>query len=197
MVYTWTFGSRYNKVSDFYYTFLMSRDKHAVFPVYGVNEDATIAIKNAWEQLRSVIEDIPRSHEIILARDLNSRVGNKAKNPLIGRFGENVRNDIGQRLINICEEYEMRISNTFFEHKDIHKYTWYQHTRDIKSIIDYFVIKQKTRLKVLDVRVKRRYDCGLDHHLLTSTVYLPYRRSNNNREENENIRQTTEERVQS
>ncbi|KAK4876194.1 hypothetical protein RN001_012616 [Aquatica leii] len=76
----------------------------------------------------------------------------------------------------------------------MHKYTWYQHTRDIKSIIDYFVIKQKTRLKVLDVRVKRGYDCGSNHHLLTSTVYLPYRGSNNNREENENIGQTTEER---
>ncbi|KAK4884077.1 hypothetical protein RN001_000348 [Aquatica leii] len=88
----------------------------------------------------------------------------------------------------------MKISKTFFEHKDIHKYTWYQYTRDIKSIIDYFVIKQKTRLKVLDVKVKRGYDYGSDHHLLTSTVYLSYRASNNNREEKENIGQTTEER---
>lgn len=75
----------------------------------------------------------------------------------------------------LCEQYNLRIMNTFFAHKDIHKFTWHQHNRDLRSIIDYIIVKQNTALKIQDVRVKRGAVCGSDHHLVVSKVYAPYR----------------------
>jgi hypothetical protein len=37
--------------------------------------------------------------------------------------------------------------------KNIHKYTWEQHTKDLKTIIDYIITKQDLKLKIQDVRV--------------------------------------------
>ncbi len=54
----------------------------------------------------------------------------------MGQYGEETRNGNGKRL-NICEEYEMKINNPFFQHNDIHKYTWFQRTKTLKSIIDF------------------------------------------------------------
>lgn len=64
--------------------------------------------------------------------------------------------------------------NGFFAHKDIHKYTWYQHTRGIKSIIDYIVLKQQTNIRVQDVKVNRGAECGSDHCLVVAKIYIPF-----------------------
>ncbi|XP_044745075.1 craniofacial development protein 2-like [Coccinella septempunctata] len=127
-----------------------------ILGVYALNDDATVQAKDNFEEaLREIIEDIPNSHEIIVAGDLNARVGRQRNSKVVGIHGEEVLNNNGERLINICEEYELKIMNTFFAHKNIHKYTWYQHTRGLKSIIDYLIIKQRSGLVVKDIRVNR------------------------------------------
>ena len=50
---------------------------------------------------------------------------------------EETRNRNGQRLLSICAANELVILNTFFQHKDIHKYTWESRGRGLRSIIDY------------------------------------------------------------
>jgi len=84
-------------------------------------------------------------------------------NPVVGPYGETRINDNGERLIVLCESYNLRITNGYFKHKMIHKYTWEQHTRNFKSIIDYIIVKQKSKFQIHDVRVQRGINCGLDH----------------------------------
>jgi hypothetical protein len=42
----------------------------------------------------------------------------------IGRYGETIVNDSGERHINLYNPHEMKICHTFFEHKNIYEYTW-------------------------------------------------------------------------
>jgi len=58
----------------------------------------------------------------------------------------------------------MKIWNGFFNHKNIHKYTWEQHTKNLKTIIDYIITKQDLKLKIQDVRAYRGPNCGTDHN---------------------------------
>lgn len=60
---------------------------------------------------------------------------------VIDAFGEDCRNDNGERLIDICEEIVLKISNPWFQHKNIHSYTWTQNKRNLRSIIDYIVLR--------------------------------------------------------
>ena len=75
------------------------------------------------------------------------------------------------RLINTCEQGGLRIANGFFPHKWIHKYTW--EARGQKSIIDYAIVRQNTKLKVQDVRVCRGVTCGSDHYCVKMALFFP------------------------
>lgn len=72
----------------------------------------------------------------------------------------------------------MKVMNGFFPHKNIHKYTWVQSTKQLKSIIDYFIQQQNSRIKTNDVRTYRGAECGSDHFLLVSKVIINDRRDN-------------------
>jgi len=73
----------------------------------------------------------------------------------VGPYGEEVINDNGDKLIDICEQHSLKISNGYFKHKRLHQYTWYQDTQELRSIIDYITATQNSGLKFQDVRVFR------------------------------------------
>ena len=60
---------------------------------------------------------------------------------------------------------ELKITNTFFRHKEIHKMTW--SARGYRSIINYILTKKKLSPVVNDTKVFRGYDVITDHYLLT------------------------------
>lgn len=147
-----------------------------IIGIYAPNDDASVTNKDIFSNdLKQILDDIPNREEIILAGDFNARVGNIRQGRVLGPFGEERKNNNGERVLNLCEEYNLKIANSFFKHKDIHKYTWEQHTRGLRSIIDYIVIKQNSAIKIFDVRVKRGADCRSGHYLLTSKIQIPYR----------------------
>jgi hypothetical protein len=65
----------------------------------------------------------------------------------------------------------LKITNSFFRHKNIHKYTWT--ARGYSSIIDYVLINRKTSPFVQDSRVYQGYDINSDHFLLISKLSIP------------------------
>ena len=64
--------------------------------------------------------------------------------------------------------------NTFFHHKDIHKYTWCRlgDSATQKSLIDLFIVSDDLRKNVIDVCVKRRAELSTDHHLIRCKLRL-------------------------
>ena len=72
--------------------------------------------------------------------------------------------------------------NTFFQHREVHKYTWYRLSIDQKSLIDFSVVWSDLFSDVLDVRVKRGAELSTDHHLVVCFLRLskpwPNKRSN-------------------
>ena len=110
--------------------------------------------------------------------DLNARVRRdvKAWGEVIGRHGEETKNRNGQRLLSACAANELVILNTFFQHKDIHKYTWESRGRGLRTIIDYFVVRKALRAGVADVKVIRGAEVGSDHYLVLMKLKLKIRK---------------------
>ena len=46
----------------------------------------------------------------------------------------------------------------FFNHRNIHEYTWEQHTKNLKTIIDYIITKHDLKLKIQDVKKTKLWD---------------------------------------
>jgi hypothetical protein len=55
--------------------------------------------------------------------DLNARFGNNKIMKIVGTNGEPTVKNNGKKLIDFCTFNNMRIMNSFFKHKDIHKFT--------------------------------------------------------------------------
>lgn len=145
--------------------------------MYAVNDDSPANKKDEFfEQLNRVITTIGTTREIILLGDLNGRIGKRQQDGTVGPWGEEVRNDNGERLIEICEQNELRILNGFYPYRMIHKYTRTQDTKNLKTIIDYAITRRKTKLGVQDGRVYKGATCGSDHHLLKMKVAFPIQR---------------------
>jgi exonuclease III len=148
--------------------------------VYAPNDDADDKQKdNFYNKLCSITDNKSSRKELIILGDLNARTGSKRNDSVVGPHGELMTNENGSRLIEYCEQYGLRIMNGFFQHRKIHRYTWTQTTRQLKSIIDYINIKQNTHVKPQDVRVYRGAECGSDHYLVIMKIYLPYRKRRN------------------
>jgi endonuclease/exonuclease/phosphatase family metal-dependent hydrolase len=118
------------------------------------------------------VEKIPSTNEIFFMDDFNARAGKDEDSQTVGRYGEEEINDNGEILKGICDYNNLRISNTFFEHRDIHTFTWTQKARNLKSIIDYVIIKQHSTLQMEDVRVFRGANCGSDHCLVRAKIFF-------------------------
>jgi len=56
----------------------------------------------------------------------------------------------------------------------MHKCTWEQHTKNLKTIIDYIISKQDLKLKIQDVRAYRGQNCGTDYRLLVARFLFHY-----------------------
>lgn len=128
--------------------------------------------KNGFEEdLRKILEQFRNSYELIIGGDINTRVEKQSNSRVVGMHGEEVKNNNRERLISLCEQHKLKIMNGFFDHKEIHKYTWYYHSRGLKSIIDYVIVKQQTKLRVQNVKVRRGADCGSDHCMVCQNIY--------------------------
>ena len=83
-----------------------------------------------------------------------------------------MENDRGKRLLSFSAENVFKVLNTFYEHKEMHKYTWKCPGRGLKSIIDYFLVRNEMKRNVNNVKVGRGAEIGSDHHLVLVKVRL-------------------------
>jgi endonuclease/exonuclease/phosphatase family metal-dependent hydrolase len=111
-----------------------------------------------------------KNSSVILAGDMNARVGSLAIPGVVGTFGEQHINRNGNALRDFATFNNMKITNTFFRKKDIHKFTW--SARGTRSLIDYVLVNEKLCNNVTDVRVYRGSDIGSDHFLVVAKLNL-------------------------
>ena len=84
--------------------------------IYAKSDDEDAVVKEDFlGKLNEVLVEIGNSRKILIARDFNSRTGKKINNLLVGSFGEEVINDNGDKLIDICEQNSLKILNGYFK----------------------------------------------------------------------------------
>lgn len=147
------------------------KETMTVISIYGPDEnERTNEKEKFWEDLTTTTEEAKGT--IYIAGDFNSRVGKSDEeyDTMIGKHGEEVRNKNGKRMLEFCRLHDMIVTNTFYPHKDIHRYTRVQPKRNERSIIDYILTPRENRRSIMDVRVKRGAEIYSDHHLLVARI---------------------------
>ena len=94
---------------------------------YAPTEDANAEVKDAfYDQLQTAVESVHAHDVLFILGDLNAKVGsdNTGREHVMGKHGIGTINDNGERLADFCEENNLLIGGTLFQHKHIHKTTW-------------------------------------------------------------------------
>ena len=104
--------------------------------------------------------------------DFNARVGKREEEStyVIGKFGEERLNNNRIRLIDYCILNDLIVTNTFYEHKEIHMYSRQGSDAADKSLIDYILVERKNRKSIIDVRARRGPEIYSDHFLIETKI---------------------------
>ena len=101
-------------------------------------------IETFYDKLRSVISKIPRGDKLALMGDLNARVGNDhlTWSGVLGPHGVGKINSNGLRLLSLCKEFDLSITNTVFQQQNHHKTNWMHPRSKDWHMIDYVITKK-------------------------------------------------------
>lgn len=116
-----------------------------------------------YEQLQQEIDKIFRSKMLLILGDLNTRIGNEVVSGVKQRFNEPTLNENGKAPITFCAENELRVNNTYFNHKSQYK-TICSNSRVQTSSIDCAISNRTIHpSQILDIRTLTSANIGSDH----------------------------------
>ena len=90
----------------------------------------------------------------------------------MGKFGLGVQNEVGQRLIEFCQENALIIANPFFQQHKRRLYTWTSPDAQYRNRTDYILVSQRWRNSIQSIKTRSGADYGSDHELLIAKFRL-------------------------
>ena len=83
-----------------------------------------VEVKWFYEDLQDLSELTPKNDVLSIIGDWNAKVGSQETPGVTEKFGLQIRNEAGQRLIEFCQENTLAIANTLFQKHKRRLYTW-------------------------------------------------------------------------
>ena len=90
-----------------------------------------------YEDLQDLLERTPKKDVLFIIGDWNAKVGSQETPGVTGKFGLGIRNETGQRLIELGQENALVIANTLFQQHKRRLYTWTSPDGQHQNQIDY------------------------------------------------------------
>ena len=84
-----------------------------VIQLYAPTSNAEEA-ERFYEDIQDLLELTPKRDVLFIIGDWNAKVGSQETPGVTGKFGLEIRNKAGQRLIEFCQENALVIANTLF-----------------------------------------------------------------------------------
>ena len=95
-----------------------------VIQVHALTSNAEEAeVEWFYEDLQDLLELTPPKDILFIIEDWNAKVGNQETPGVTSKFGLGLWNEVGQRLIEFCQENALVIANTLFQQHKRRLYT--------------------------------------------------------------------------
>lgn len=129
-------------------------------------------IEKMYEQISEVIEMAKEKDNLIILGDWNAVVGERIEPQVTGKFGFGIRNQRDYRLIEVCKERDMMITNTLFSQPKRRRYTWTMPGGGNKYQLDYILVRKRYRIQVKQSKSYPGADIDSDHNLVIMETKL-------------------------
>ena len=115
-----------------------------------------------YEDLQDLSELIPKKDVLFTMGDWNAKVGCQEIPGVTCKFGLEVQNEAGQKLIEFCQENALVIANTLFQQHRRTLYTLPSPDGQYQNQIDYILCSQKWRNSIQSAKTSLGAGCGSD-----------------------------------
>ena len=139
---------------------------------------ATEEAKDAfYASLSAVLQAVDHRDKLVLLGDFNARVGcdHVVWEGVLGRHGTGKMNNNGLRLLTMCQEFNLLITNTLFQLKDKHKNTWKHPRSGHWHMLDHVIIRRRDAKECRMTRVMRGAECETDHMMQRTLLSVKIR----------------------
>ena len=82
-------------------------------------------------------------------------------------------NDNGMRLKRFVRETGYCMTQTYFNHPEERRYTWFSGDKITKKVLDYVIAENFIQQYVNDCDVDTKFECDSDHRILITTLRTP------------------------
>ena len=114
-----------------------------VIEVYALTSNTEEAeVERFYEDLQDLLELTPKKDVLFIIGDWNGKVASQETLGVTGKFGLGIRNEVGQRLIEICQKNALVIANNLFQQHKRRFYTWTSPDGQHQNQIDYILCSQ-------------------------------------------------------
>ena len=115
-----------------------------VIQVYALTSNAEEAeVERFPEDLQDLLELTPKKDVLFIIGDWNAKVESQEPPGVTGKFGLGVQNEVGQRLLEFCQENAEVIANTLFQQQKRRLCTWTSPDSQQRNQIDYILCSQR------------------------------------------------------
>ena len=130
-------------------------------------------IEDFYESLRETVEQVPPHNFLVIAGDLNSKLGSDA----VKNTFDSTTNRNGEMLLDFLEEFNLFTSNNHFMKPKGHLWT-FEYPSGGRAQLDYLIFRKKWMNSVKNSRSYSSFSSvGSDHRIVSSTVKLSLRSS--------------------
>ncbi|XP_021856284.2 uncharacterized protein [Spinacia oleracea] len=140
----------------------VSRKSDRIMSIKLVIGDEVVTI----EDLKEVVQRVPRSEKLIIGGDLNGHVGSSRDvfESIHGGFGYEERNEVGNAIFDFALAYDLGIMNTWFGKRESHLVTY--RSGDNTSQIDLFLVRNALRQCYTNCKVIAGESTTTQHRLV-------------------------------
>ena len=120
-----------------------------VIQAYAPTSNAEEAeVERFYEDLQDLLELTPKKDVLFIIGDWNAKVGSQETHGVTGKIGLEVQNEVGQRLIEFCQENALVIANTLLQQHKRRLCTWTSPEGQHRNQIDYILCSQRWRSSI-------------------------------------------------
>ena len=151
-----------------------------VISAYAPTNLAETNTKEAFfEQLRATVDSFPPHNLVVIAGDLNARIGHQPTSRMVGRFVyHHSNNDNGDKLLTLCEATNMFITQSRFPQPPGRLWTWMKPGKQLFTAqLDHILIRRKWINSARDCRAYNTVGVSSDHRILCAKLVVSLRAS--------------------
>ena len=105
-------------------------------------------VERFYEDLQDLLELTPKKDVLFIIGDWNAKVGRQETPGVTGKYGHGIWNEVGQRLIEFCQENALVIANILSQQQKRRLYIWTSPDGQPRNQMDYILCSQRWRSSI-------------------------------------------------